>query len=186
MQVKQSNSQSSKEKEGCMIAQLYTKYQEYVTRVCFRYVKNQEDAEDLTQEIFLKLIDRLDSFQGDSQISTWLYRIAANHCLDYLRWKKRQAQLRDESGCEWNEASEDPQQYRAEMRLVEKVMEQTSPADRQLFFMHFEAGLTHAEIAEIEGVSRVAITKRLSKAQEQVQNLRMGFEEHYFALPQVA
>lgn len=169
-----------------MIADLYTKYQDYVTRVCFRYVKNQEDAEDLTQEIFVKLMDRLDTFQGGSQMSTWLYRVAANHCLDYLRWKKRQLQMLDECGTSYEAEEVDAFAAKSERRLADKILEVTDEADRQLFFLHFEAGLTHGEIAEIEGVSRVAITKRLAKAQERLQDIRIRLEENFFAFPMAA
>ncbi len=169
-----------------MIAELYTQYSEYVTRICFRYVKNQDDAKDLTQEIFVKLIDRVDSFQGSSQISTWLYRVAANHCLDYLRWKKRQTQLLEDSVFDKNESAPDAYAAKAQERLVEKVMAESSEEDRHLLFLHFQAGLTHLEIAEIEGVSRVAITKRLSKAQERISMIRERIEENSFCLPMAA
>jgi RNA polymerase sigma-70 factor, ECF subfamily len=169
-----------------MIANLYTQYSEYVTRICFRYVKNQEDAEDLTQEIFIKLIDRLDSFQGDAQLSTWLYRVAANHCLDHLRWKKRQVQASEDSGMEWSEPSEDTYAIKSQSRIVEKVMAESNPEDKQLIFLHFQAGLTHLEIAEIEGVSRVAITKRLAKAQERIVSIRERLEEQAYCLPMAA
>lgn len=174
------------EKEATMIAELYTQYHTYVTRICFRYVKNQEDAEDLAQEIFVKLMGRLDSFQGDSQMSTWLYRVAANHCLDHLRWKKRQLQLMEESAGLPEGDCEDAFVAKSEARLVEKVMDASSEEDRHLIFLHFQAGLTHQEIAEIEGVSRVAITKRIAKAQERMQDLRLRLEERAYALPLAA
>jgi RNA polymerase sigma-70 factor, ECF subfamily len=169
-----------------MIAELYTQYHTYVARICFRYVKNQEDAEDLAQEIFVKLIDRIDSFQGDAQLSTWLYRVAANHCLDHLRWKKRQLQLIEESGKFEGEAGDDAYAEKSAQRFVQKVMDESTEEDRHLIFLHFQAGLTHLEIAEMEGVSRVAITKRLAKAQERIQDIRMRLEEHAYALPMAA
>jgi RNA polymerase sigma-70 factor, ECF subfamily len=169
-----------------MIANLYTQYSEYVTRICFRYVKNQDDAEDLTQEIFIKLIDRMDSFQGDSQLSTWLYRVAANHCLDYLRWKKRQMQLVEDSALNWEEPGPDTYAQKYQQRIVEKVLAESSEEDKHLFFLHFQAGLTHLEIAEMEGVSRVAITKRLAKAQERIISIREKLEEQSYCLPLAA
>jgi RNA polymerase sigma-70 factor, ECF subfamily len=169
-----------------MIAELYTQYQTYVSRICFRYVKNQEDAEDLTQEIFVKLMDRLDSFEGSAQMSTWLYRVAANHCLDHLRWKKRQSQLIEDSVLCEDESGEDAYALKAEHRFVEKVMEASSESDRHLIFLHFQAGLTHHEIAEMEGVSRVAVTKRLARAQERMQDIRIRLEEQAYALPLAA
>lgn len=169
-----------------MIAELYTQYHTYVSRICFRYVKNQEDAEDLTQEIFIKLMDRLETFEGTAQMSTWLYRVAANHCLDALRRKKRYGQCVEEAALlEMNEG-EDVFAEKSEYRLVEKVMEATSDSDRHLIYLHFQAGLTHHEIAEMEGVSRVAVTKRLARAQERMQEIRAQLEEQIFVLPMAA
>lgn len=169
-----------------MIAELYTQYHTYVSRICFRYVKNKEDAEDLSQEIFVKLIDRIETFEGTSQMSTWLYRVAANHCLDHLRRKKRHAQCVEESELLEIHDGEDVFAAKSEYRFVEKVMAATSESDRHLLHLHFEAGLSHQEIAEMEGVSRVAVTKRLARAQERMQDVRMRLEDHAYVLPMAA
>lgn len=169
-----------------MIAELYTQYHTYVSRICFRYVKNREDAEDLTQEIFIKLMDRLETFEGTSQMSTWLYRVAANHCLDALRRKKRYGQCVEEAALLEVNEGEDVFTAKSENRFVEKVMEATCESDRHLIYLHFQAGLTHHEIAEMEGVSRVAVTKRLARAQERLHDIRMRLEDQVYVLPLAA
>src|SRR4051812_42145414 len=72
---------------------LYERYFPLVHRICYRYTKNREEANDLAQEVFLKVHGNYRTFEGNSQPSTWLYRVATNHCLDHLRWKKRQNEL---------------------------------------------------------------------------------------------
>src|SRR5688572_29782769 len=72
---------------------LYEAYYQLVQRVCYRYTKNRDEADDLAQEVFLKVHGSFSGFEGHSQPSTWLYRVASNHCLDHLRWKKRQTDL---------------------------------------------------------------------------------------------
>lgn len=62
---------------------LVVRYQRDVYRLCFRYVNNHEDANDLAQEVFLKAWRAIGRFRGDSAFSTWLYRIAVNACLNF-------------------------------------------------------------------------------------------------------
>src|SRR6266545_2314226 len=67
---------------------LVEKYQRDVYRLCYRYVNNHQDANDMAQEVFLKAYRALDRFRGDSAFSTWLYRIAVNTCLNFRASRK--------------------------------------------------------------------------------------------------
>jgi RNA polymerase sigma-70 factor (ECF subfamily) len=148
---------------------LYETHYGLVYRVCYRYTKNPEEAADLAHEVFLKVHGSFSTFEGNSQTSTWLYRVASNHCLDHLRWKKRQADLMVDYGDDLlssrvpEAAADNPAR-----RLFRRLMDGMDAANRQVVFLRFEVGLTHEEIGEICGVSRVAITKRLAKFQSQV------------------
>lgn len=64
------------------------RYQTGLYRTAFYYTQNVEDARDITQEVFIKAYNNLAGFKQDSSFSTWLYRIAVNHCLDWCRRKK--------------------------------------------------------------------------------------------------
>jgi RNA polymerase sigma-70 factor (ECF subfamily) len=152
---------------------MYESYYQLVQRVCYRYTKNRDEADDLSQEIFLKVHGSFTGFEGNSQPSTWLYRVATNHCLDHLRWKKRQTELLAGYGDDLSfsrvpEASVD----NPAKRLFRRLLDGMDESNRQVVFLRFEVGLTHEEIAEICGVSRVAITKRLAKFQTKVVSLR--------------
>lgn len=72
------------------------RYQDGLYRTAFYYTQNVEDARDITQEIFIKAYNNLAGFKQDSAFSTWLYRIAVNHCIDWCRKKKP---LLEESTC---------------------------------------------------------------------------------------
>ena len=63
-------------------------YRTFVYSTAMRYLKNDEDAEDAAQEIFIKALNNLKGFKGNSNIKTWLYRITANHCSNVLRKRK--------------------------------------------------------------------------------------------------
>ncbi len=76
------NDFSSKE---AFLETIFHQYNNDIYRLCFTYVKRKEAAEDLTQEIFLKCYQNYDKFQSMSSIKTWIYRIAINHCKDFLK-----------------------------------------------------------------------------------------------------
>jgi RNA polymerase sigma-70 factor (ECF subfamily) len=164
---------SAKTLDAEAFANMYETHYSLVHRVCYRYTKNPEEADDLAQEVFLKVHGNFATFEGNSQPSTWLYRVATNHCLDHLRWKKRQADLLLGYGDDLQmtripETSPD----NPAKRLFRRLLDGMDAANRQVVFLRFEVGLTHEEIAEICGVSRVAITKRLAKFQAKVTLLK--------------
>jgi RNA polymerase sigma-70 factor, ECF subfamily len=161
------------------ITQLYMRYREFVSRVCNRYVQNPDDAEDLVQEVFLKAEKALADFAGQSQPSTWLYRIAVNHCLDNLRQRKRQRDLAAAYALDLErDAEEEEAETPSGMRhILDRLREETDNVDGQILYLRFNLGLTHEAIARIRGVSRVAITKRLSKIQSRALELHAEFEQ---------
>src|SRR4029077_15795595 len=71
---------------------LVERYQRDVYRLCFRYVNNHHDANDMAQEGFLKAYRAIGKFRGDSAFSTWLYRIAVNTCLNFRAARKLPAE----------------------------------------------------------------------------------------------
>src|SRR4051794_20952349 len=77
-----------------IIDQLMHEYSDDILHLVYTYVKNRATAEDLTQEIFIKCYEKLYQFNQQATIKTWLYRIAINHCKDYLRsWHYRKITL---------------------------------------------------------------------------------------------
>ena len=79
-----------------IIDQLMQEYSDDILHLVYTYVKNRTTAEDLTQEIFLKCYEKLNQFNQQATLKTWVYSIASNHCKDYLRsWHYRKITLSD-------------------------------------------------------------------------------------------
>ncbi len=76
--------------------ELVKRHKDYVYNLAYRLTNNPSDAEDLSQEIFIRLMDKIESFKGDAKFSTWLYRLATNQCLDWLRRRKPQEKSIDD------------------------------------------------------------------------------------------
>lgn len=71
------------------LEELYTKHSKQVFNLALQYVQNREEAEEITQDVFVKVYQGMASFKHDSKVSTWIYRIAINTSLDYIKAKKR-------------------------------------------------------------------------------------------------
>jgi len=74
------------------IQELLHRYQNMVWRVCYSFMRNAQDAEDLTQEVFLRVYRSLPHFEGRSSLKTWIYRIALNTCKNEIRHRSRRPQ----------------------------------------------------------------------------------------------
>ena len=68
---------------------LIDRYQNMVFNTSYIFLRNREDAEDIAQEVFIEIYRSLNSFRGESSLSTWIYRITVNRCMDYVRMKSR-------------------------------------------------------------------------------------------------
>ncbi len=72
---------------------IYHEHKEMVYNLCLNYLQNKEAAEETTQDVFVKIYKKIDSFQENAQLKTWIYRIAINASLDYIKGKKRWAKI---------------------------------------------------------------------------------------------
>ena len=136
-----------------------------------RFVNNHEDADDLVQEIFLKIWTALPSFRGEAQLYTWVWRIATNETLNHLRKERVRAALRMQSiDAEMEHRIEaDPffngtQAQRELMKGLAKLPEK----QRQVFVMRWWDELSYEEISAITGTSVGALKASYHIAQEKL------------------
>jgi RNA polymerase sigma factor (sigma-70 family) len=76
-----------KRRNTAVFSQLIDDYQQKVFGTCISFVPNKEDAEDLVQEVFLEVYNSISKFKGNSKLSTWIYKITTNKCLEFIRKK---------------------------------------------------------------------------------------------------
>jgi RNA polymerase sigma-70 factor (ECF subfamily) len=130
---------------------LVLRYQRDVYRLCYRYVNNHEDANDLAQEVFLKAWRAISRFRGDSSLSTWLYRIAVNACLNFRALRRPSIQELPEGladplpGAAARVESED------EARRVRAAVARLPERQRATLILKVYHELTHDEVAGILG-----------------------------------
>jgi RNA polymerase sigma-70 factor (ECF subfamily) len=132
---------------------LVEKYQRDVYRLCYRYVNNHQDANDMAQEVFLKAYRALDRFRGDSAFSTWLYRIAVNTCLNFRASRKPEgAELPDVLPDKAPGALERLERDERSNRVREAVT-RLPEKQRATLILKIYHDLTHEEVAGMLGSS---------------------------------
>jgi RNA polymerase sigma-70 factor, ECF subfamily len=146
--------------------------------VACRMLGNTADAEDMLQDIFLAAHRKLDSFRGESALGTWLYRLATNLCLDYLRSRAAKAGQLTE-GLDDAPALADAGSRRLAERTVarmdlERALAQLPEGCRTAFVLHAVEGLEHREVAEVMGIAEGTSKSQVHKARLRLRAILAG------------
>ena len=160
-------------------SQLLDDYQQKVFATCISFVPNKEDAEDVAQEVFLEVFKSIQKFKGDSKLSTWIYRIATNKCLEFIRkknTKKRFAFMQTITG---NEIPFDKTNYFTEFNHPGILLENkeksatifkainTLPENQKVVFTLAKIdGKSYQEIVEITGKSLASVESIMFRAKK--------------------
>jgi RNA polymerase sigma-70 factor (ECF subfamily) len=168
---------------GAEMHNLYCTYQKRVYRQCLRMVRNSEDAEDLTQEVFLRLFEKIHTFRGESRFSTWLHSLTFNLVLMELRKLRRRPVASVPLGGLPGLDDDNPLVHEVEKTLavspnsiVDRVRLDTALARlpsgyREIFFLHDAEGYGHEEIASLLGISAGTSKSQLHKARYKLRTL---------------
>ncbi len=132
---------------------LVTRYQRSVYRLCYRYVNDHSDANDLAQEAFLKAYKAIGRFRGEAAFSTWLYRIAVNSCLNFRAARKPQTEPLADSLADGRRGVGEDLEQRERAARVRAAVERLPEKQRLTLILKIYQDLTHEQVAEILGSS---------------------------------
>ncbi|MEM8867253.1 MAG: sigma-70 family RNA polymerase sigma factor [Verrucomicrobiota bacterium] len=162
--------------------QLVQKYREPIYSVIYNMTSNREDALDLTQETFIKAFQAIGRFKGKSSFFTWIYRIAVNTSMTFLKKNRKRRFISYENVDDEMSKTEVFERLTSKSRtekgaLVQELQEKLndslqklSPKHRTVVILHEIEGLEHAEIAEITKTSVGTVRSRLHYAKQQLQS----------------
>ena len=149
------------------LGELYARHGAMVLRRIRRFY-SADEAEEVLQEVFLRLLSTKATFRGESAVTTWLYQVTTRHCLNRLRNARRRRELLDEHGQpDWSSPIA-PAKQEAKL-LVNQLWQHLDEELVMIGIYHYVDGLSHAAIAELLGVSRRTIGNRLASLTEAVQ-----------------
>jgi RNA polymerase sigma-70 factor, ECF subfamily len=163
--------------------ELVEKYQSRIYAMICGMVRDREEAHDLTQDAFVKAFKNLDRFRLEASFYTWLYRIASNVSIDWLRKQKRRKHdefdesraARDSAGMIdpiYQKQSPGKELERSQLKdRIFDAMETLSPEHRQIVLLREVEGYSYSEIAEVMGIPEGTVMSRLFYARRKLQGL---------------
>jgi len=164
--------------------ELVREHQTRIYNICLRTMGNPEDALDMAQETLLKAWRALPTFQGTSSLSTWLYRVAVNTCLDELRRRKKAQQVSVEALAESGWEPEDPdsaEKLDAALRkgLLQEALASLPDEYRAALVLRDVQGFSYEEIAEILDCPIGTVRSRLNRARRQMAKKLLELEPSF-------
>ncbi|NLY43522.1 MAG: sigma-70 family RNA polymerase sigma factor [Clostridiaceae bacterium] len=169
--------------------QLIESYQKKVFGIAFRMLGNTEDASDVAQEVFLKVFKSITNFKEESSLSTWIYRIATNVCLDEIRKRKKATvvsinstiQLEDgEIDMQVEDQGPHPDEIVERKELeneVKKAIERLNNEHKIVIILRDIQGLSYDEIADILQCSLGTVKSRINRARNSLKNILLKRKE---------
>jgi RNA polymerase sigma-70 factor (ECF subfamily) len=157
---------------------LFDRYQVRIFNLAMSILKNESDAEEATQDVFMTVIRKADTFQGNSAFYSWMYRICVNTCLMSLRWKKRNETVSIEEFMpvftdegkhaspmdDWSKEVERNALNEELGRMIREFTDDLTEKYRVVFVLSDVEGLSNEETAKILGLSVPAVKSRLHRA----------------------
>ena len=175
------------ESDQLAFKELVEKYQTMVINTCIGFLHDKQDAEDISQEVFIDVFASLRKFRKEAKLSTWMYRIAVNKSLNFLRSKKRRQWLQNledvlgmirqdhKQPIEMSNPAIDLE-MKEEALLLNNAINSLSENQRIAFTLNKYDDLPYSEIAEIMGVSLSSVESLIHRAK---MNLQQKLIHHY-------
>lgn len=165
-------------------ATLIDRYKSYVFTLALRFTKNREDAEEVSQDIFIKAYRALADFRGASRFSTWLYTIVNTTCITFLRKKRLEVHSLDNEKVFEVADSQDSGlranlvEQKSRINMVNQAIALLSTDDAEIITLFYKAEQTLEEIAQILGIESNAVKVRLHRARTR---LKDKMQKHFAA-----
>ncbi len=156
---------------------LVDRYSPMVFSIVQKFVYREAEKEELAQQIFVKAYERLESFNQQSKFSSWLYRLAKNHCLDYaknIRRSNKEFSQMDDAELEKKMKVEDPPDQKVEAKewkvILEEALSLITPVYAEAFVMKYRDNMTYKAMAKRLDATESALKVRVHRARKELQS----------------
>ncbi|MFD2043610.1 sigma-70 family RNA polymerase sigma factor [Ornithinibacillus salinisoli] len=163
-------------------------YGDEIKRLVYTYMKNSADTDDVTQEVFVTIYQKLTTFQGKSSLKSWIYSIAINKCKDYLRsWHSRNKRLKEkltQSAQASDNNSETPEDFYMKQNESNQLLNQVMGLPikyREVITLFYFKELSTKEIGHVLGMKEATVRTRLARGRDKLKeclSLERGGENH--------
>lgn len=158
--------------------ELVSRYQKIVINTCYRFLLSKEDAEDVSQDVFVEVYQSISSYRAEAKLSTWIYRIAVTKCLDEIKRRNRKKRITSvgkilhlDNLVNWIAGGERPDKALDtddRMKAVLRALDTLPDSQRVAFTLSKIEGYTNTEIAEIMNTTLLAVESLISRAKKKV------------------
>ncbi len=162
--------QKCQKKSRVAFDELYKKFSPFVYGICLRYCRNNDDAQDLLQECFMKIMDKIADFRFEGSFYAWLRQLTITTALNRIRLKKTYDDYDEDSDVIENEVDYDIVSEMSAKELL-NFINALPDGYRTVFNLYVIEGYQHAEIAEMLGISESTSRSQLKKARECLKSL---------------
>ncbi|MFS4483169.1 RNA polymerase sigma factor [Hyunsoonleella sp. 2307UL5-6] len=155
---------------------IYDRFSQRIYNKCYSFVKNEDEAKDLTHDIFLKIYVSVDKFNGTSKFSTWVYSLVYNHCINYVNRcpvKKHETPILD-----FFEIPVFTEDFELEIlkkditnKKLHYVLDNLSPLDKSILLLKYDENLTIKDIKAQLNISTSAVKMRIKRAKERFSHI---------------
>ena len=162
---------------------LYDRYDKVVYNKCRGFSKSDDEAEDLTQDIFLKLFVKLKTFKGNSKFSTWLYAFTYNHCVNYVNRSTAKKIEKQSVGTEnieddyYNIEKDDSSINLLKVEKLKIALEKITPEEKMILLLKYQDSLSIKELTDILDIGESAVKMRIKRAKEKLINVYNNNED---------
>jgi len=169
--------------------ELINEYKDSVIRTCMGFVHNYNDAEDITQDVFIEIYESINKFRGDSKLSTWIYRIAVNKSLNFIRKNKKHSVLKsietffagDNSSNSNIDIADEKAESKTGMEQTEtalvlaKAIDSLAKNQKIAFTLHKYDDLSYKQIADVMELSLSSVESLIHRAKINLQKRLIGY-----------
>jgi len=160
------------------IKELVTDYGNTVINICYRFLLSKEDAEDVSQEVFIEVFQSIGTFRGDAKLSTWIYRIAVTKSLDEIKRRNRKKRLSSlgrilhiDEVANWISGGPMPDKSiheREKMNELNQILNSLPDSQRVAFTLSKLDGYSNSEIATIMNTTTIAVESLVYRAKKKL------------------
>lgn len=164
--------QINNNKNDLLFGVLYERYSNIVYNKCYGFTKTKAEAKDLAQDVFVKLYQKLSSFEGRSKFSTWMYSLTYNMCVDYVHKNvlktvsSNEMELTDLNNLE--EEPEDSSLFQMREDTLKLALENIMPEDKMILLLKYQDDFSIKDIMAVLNINESAVKMRLKRAKARI------------------
>ena len=162
----------TQEGESDLFGLLYDRYSDKVYRKCISFVRDEDIAKDMVQEVFTKVFTQLEKFKGKSRFSTWLYAITYNYCVEFYRKNSRYTTVDIDEGPDIAEKEDGNSEFLSfRVEQLKKAMDMVGNEDKTILLMKYQQNVSIKELMNYLNISESAVKMRLARARKRVKSI---------------